>query len=83
MSKKEQPNELSNEMMMADALLRLRAIENLLMAKGIFTKEEFSQEMSTIATQIAKTILQKANVPGDLDELIKSLQEPKKKVEDN
>lgn len=83
MSKKEQPNELSNEMMMADALLRLRAIENLLMAKGIFTKEEFSQEMSAIATQIAKTILQKANVPGDLDELIKSLQEPKKKVEDN
>jgi uncharacterized protein with PhoU and TrkA domain len=82
MSKKEQ-NELSNEMMMADALLRLRALENLLMAKGVFTQEEFSQEMSGIAAQIAKTILQKANIPGDLDELIKSLQEPKKKVEGN
>ena len=83
MSKKEH-NEFSDEMMLPDALLRLRALENLLMAKGIFTQEEFSQEMSGIAAQIAKSILQKANVPGDLDELIKSLQqEPKKKVEDN
>jgi hypothetical protein len=82
MSKKDH-NDLSNEMMVADALLRLRAMENLLIAKGIFTQEEFSKEMSAIATQIAKTILQKAKVPGDLDELIRSLQEPPKKVEGN
>lgn len=76
-------NEFTNDMMMADALLRLKALENLLINKGIITQEEFSNEMGTIAAQIAKVILQKANVPGDLDEMIKGLQESSKKVEGN
>lgn len=78
MNKKE-ANEISNDMLIADVLLRLKAMENILVAKGIFTTEEFTQEMESIARQIAKSLLQKAKVPGDLDELIKSLQTESKK----
>ncbi len=61
---------LSQDMLIADALLRLKAIENLLVAKGIFTKDEFYAEMETITRQVAKDLLSKLNVPGDLDEIL-------------
>jgi hypothetical protein len=82
MSKKEN-NEFSNEMTLTDILLRLKALETLLISKGIFTQEDFSNEMSALAAQIAKTILQKANIPGDLDKIIKDLQDTNKKIEEN
>lgn len=68
MSKKEEP--VSNDVLIADALLRLRAIENLLIAKGLFTKEEFFDEMEKITRQIAKDLLQKARVSGDLEAIL-------------
>ncbi len=70
---KRDPELLSNDLLIADALLRLKTIENLLISKGVFTKEEYSAEMESITHQIAKTLLEKANVPGDLDELLRSL----------
>lgn len=77
MNKKE-AQELTNEMMLADALLRLRSLEKLLIAKGVFTQEEFSQEMDVLAKQIAKSLLEKAHVKGNIDELIESLQKSNK-----
>lgn len=71
---KKQAEELTNDVLIADALLRLKTLENLLMEKGIFTKEEYDKATTEIASKIAKSILQKANVPGDLDALIKGLQ---------
>jgi len=73
MNKKES-EQLTNDLLIADALLRLKAIENLLVAKGIFTSEELSDEMLSVTRQIAKSLLEKANVAGNLDELIASLQ---------
>lgn len=72
MNKKE-AEAVSNELMVADALLRLRAVENLLIAKGIFTKDEYLKEMESVTRQIARTLLENANVSGNLDELINSL----------
>jgi hypothetical protein len=80
---KKQSEQLTNDMLITDALLQLKALENLLIAKGIFTEEEFINEMSGIATKIAKTILQNAKVPGDIDALINSIQGNKKKTTDN
>ena len=79
MNKKE-AEELTNDILIADALLRIRTLETILIAKGVFSAEEFQEEMNVITKIIAKSILQKAKVPGDLDELIKNLQEfsPKK-----
>ena len=73
MNKKES-EQLTNDMLVADTLLRLKTMESLLVSKGIFTKEEFLEEMSVIARQIAKTILQNANIQGDIEDLVKSLQ---------
>lgn len=79
MSKKD--TTLDNDMLVADALLRLRALENLLVAKGLITKEEFSKEIDAVARQVAKSILEKAGVPGELDKLLDSLKnEPKKDI---
>lgn len=69
--------ELTNYVLIADALLRLKTLENLLLSKGIFTKEEFSQSMKDVSEIIVRAILEKAHVPGDLDEIIKNLQSTK------
>lgn len=73
MNKKE-TSELTNDMLIADALLRLKAMENLLIAKGIISRDEFLQEMESVAKQIAKSILQKAGVPGEIEDLLKTFQ---------
>lgn len=72
MNKKESA-ELTHDMMITDALLRLTVLEKLLISKGIFSKEEFQQEMELIANQLAKSLLKKAGVSGELDEIIKSI----------
>ena len=83
MNKKES-DELTNSMLVADALLRLKSLENLLIAKGVFTKEEFEEEMNGMAKIIAKSILEKAKVQGDIEEMVKSLQGlPKKNPTEN
>jgi hypothetical protein len=71
---KKQAEELTNDVLIADALLRVKTLENVLIAKGIFTKEEFQEEMIAVTKIIAKAILQKAHVPGDLDLLISKLE---------
>lgn len=76
MNKKEAES-LSNELLVADALLRLKTVENLLIAKGVFTKDEFLAEMESVTRQIARTLLENANVQGNLDELIDSLKPTK------
>ncbi len=81
---KKDKDELSNSLLIADTLLRLKAIENILVAKGLITNDEFQEEMDKIAKQIAKSILEKANVPGDIDELVNSLRAaPKKSPTEN
>ena len=71
---KKQSEELTNDVLIADALLRIKTLETLLINKGVFTKEEFQEELQRITTMVAKTILQKASVPGDLDKLLEDLQ---------
>jgi hypothetical protein len=78
MNKKES-DDLTNSMLIADALLRLKSMENILIAKGVFTREEFQAEMDGLAKQIAKSILEKANIQGNIEDLIKELQAVPKK----
>lgn len=66
-------NEISTEMMIADILLRLKSLENLLIAKNVISQEEYFKEMEGVANQISKALLEKAQAEGDIDELIKSM----------
>ena len=61
----------------------LKAIENILISKKIFTVDEFQEEIKRVTQLIAKSILQKANFPGDLDKLIKEIQDPSNKEPHN
>ena len=44
---------------LTDALLRITAIENLLMQKGLISEEEIRQEIHTLSTVITKAISDK------------------------
>ena len=72
MDKKDAQN-LTNDVLIADALIRLKSLETLLISKGIFTQLEFNSQMKDIAELLSLTILQKSNVPGDLNKIIKDL----------
>lgn len=70
---KQHAQELTNDILIADALIRLKTFETLLIAKGIFTEAEFKNQMKDIAELISLTILQRASVPGDLNKIIQDL----------
>jgi hypothetical protein len=61
---------ISTDSLAADALVRIKTVENMLIAKGIFTREEYNTEMKEVVRTIAKNILVKANVSGNLDEMV-------------
>lgn len=74
MESKEEKN-LTNSVLIADALIRCKTMEKLLVAKGVFTQEEFQQTMREVVDILTKDILEKAGVPGNLDEIIKNLRD--------
>lgn len=65
--------EFTTEMMIADILLRLKSLENILIAKGAVTEAEYLKEMENVAQQISKSLLEKAQAQGGIDELINSI----------
>lgn len=69
MSKKDLPG-LPDEMFVAESLIRIKALENVLIRKGLVTQEELNVETKILTTQLSKAILEKANVTGDLDAII-------------
>jgi exosome complex RNA-binding protein Rrp4 len=60
----------SNEISIINAMLRIKTLESILINKGVITIEEYQKEMETMARETTKIILQKANVEGNLDEII-------------
>ena len=78
MNKKES-EELTSTLAIADLLVHIRTLEKLLISKGVFTQEEFNKEMEDMIAMVAKSILQNAQVKGDIDEMINSLRSAKPK----
>jgi hypothetical protein len=71
---KTQAEQLTNDVLILDVLLRLKTLETLLVSKGLVTQEEYDAATQEISSKIMRTILERSNVPGDLDVLIKDLQ---------
>lgn len=61
-------DDLNNQLILTDALLRITVIEKLLISKGIITKEEFTKEISELSSKITSALL-------------KNVQESTKKIE--
>jgi hypothetical protein len=72
--KKEIAKELTNTLYVADLILRVKSLENILISKGILTKEELEKEATVSSKEIIREILKKANVPGDLDQILQDLE---------
>jgi len=65
MNKKDE--KISIDTMIADTLLRVKVLENLLISKGIISKEEYSEEMSEVTKKVIDIISQKSNNLNKLD----------------
>lgn len=74
----EKKPEITNDVLMADVMLRITAIEKLLIEKGVFTQEELGTTMEGIAQRVAKIVLEKAQQSKTVDEFVASLEGKKK-----
>lgn len=72
--KPDSKQELTNDVLMADVMLRITAIEKLLIEKGVFTQEELSTTTEEIAKRVAKVVLEKAQASKSVDEFISNLE---------
>jgi hypothetical protein len=64
---------LSNDMFIADTMLRITALEKLLIQKGVFTVEELITVTEETAKNIAKVVLEKLQASKDLEAFIADL----------
>ena len=71
--KNDDENELKNIALMSDILIKITAVERLMISKGIITSEELAKEINDISRIIAKSMLSSAKVTGDLDKIIDDL----------
>lgn len=61
---------LNKELVITDILVRLTVIEKLLFSKKIITKEEHSEIVQELSEKLARSILEGANVSGDIDKMM-------------
>lgn len=64
-------DELTSEVLISDLLIRLTALERILINKGLVLPEELALEANNITKTIAMSILNKSNVPN-ADKIIKT-----------
>lgn len=74
-------DKLQNFLMIAELLLRVSALENLLINNKIIKQEDLLNSIKETSLQAAKNMLKTAQVTGDLDQIIKEIQN--KKLENN
>lgn len=71
--KKKTSTDLNSDILLADALLRLTALEKLLVQKGIITKEELNNLTTILVEKLTKVIMDKVQSSKDLNEFVVSL----------
>jgi len=77
--KKDAKNELTNDVLMADIMLRVTAIEKLLIEKGVFTQTELTAATEEIAKRVAKVVLEKVQGSKNIEEFVADLEASSKK----
>lgn len=67
--------ELTTDVLLADVMLRVTAIEKLLIEKGVFTQEELAKTTEEIAQRVAKVVLEKAQSSKNIEDFVAKLEE--------
>jgi hypothetical protein len=70
---------VTNDILIADIMLRVTAMEKLFIDKGIFTIAELSETTEEIAKKVAKVVLEKAQSSKSVDEFVAELKGLNKK----
>lgn len=73
MTDKKPPVDLNTDILLADALLRLTALEKVLIQKGLITKDELNEVTASLVEKVTKVILDKVQSSKDLNEFVASL----------
>ena len=72
--KSDNKQEITNDVLMADVMLRVTAIEKLLIEKGVFTQEELVASTEESAKRVAKVVLEKAQSSKSVEEFVAKLE---------
>jgi len=80
--KKDGKNELTSDIMMADIMLRVTAMEKLLIDKGILNQAELAATNDEIAKKVAKVVLERAQASKNLEEFVADLEKSAKEDKD-
>lgn len=64
---------LDNEILITNLLIRISALEKVLINKGIVSLEELVKETKELTITLAKEILEKSNV-GNIEQILSDLQ---------
>lgn len=80
--KKPDPKVFASDILITEIMLRLTALENLMIKKGVFTKEEIIATTEEIAKGVAKTVLEKVNASKNVEEFVSGLEEAYNKDKD-
>ncbi len=78
--KKIDQNQMNGDVIIADIMLRLTAIERLLIKKNIVTNEELNEEIDTVANQIAEAVLSAVKTDSSLSDLLIPEEDDKKNL---
>jgi hypothetical protein len=80
--KPDNKQEITNDVLMADVMLRITAMEKLLIEKGVFTSEELTQSTEEIAKRVAKVVMEKVQASKNVQEFISDLESSGKNKKD-
>lgn len=71
--KKTPPVDFNSDILLADALLRVTALEKLLIQKGLITKGELDDLTAVLVEKVTKVVMDKIQSSKDLNEFVDSL----------
>lgn len=75
--------DISIDMMLADAMLRITALEKILVHKGIIDSQELQGMNTELAKKVAQVVMEKLATSKNLDDFVESLAEDTKKEFNN
>ena len=75
--------EITSELLITDIMLRVTALEQLLIEKNLLTKEEIIATTENIAKKVARIVLEKAQSSKDIEDFISKLEGTDKKEVQN
>lgn len=73
--------QLTNDVLMADVMLRITVMEKLMMEKGVFTQEELIKTTTEIAEKVAAVMMEKAKAAKNLPDFIADLENAKRSMD--